>query len=296
MPRSYILAYGLVGGLLWWMAWPIDRSQSAEVAHARSAGAAPSPHDSSEAAVETRAARVPSSHRAGASPARAAGVTDSEGQIGSANTTAHQATGGQNGMQPARSVALPSGGPAAFDTGSAEARLPLAGSEPGVDGDDAAGAPGSAESEAAQEQRSRLEQEWNAQPHDPARTQELRSYLHQTAGALQLPPEVVQASDCGSSVCKVRLSFATIEQASQFEQAAQNPDFRYELKATHVPSSVVPGSAPLAAPPGVPTPEGAPGAPELPAPPAKLPPVEVEALLELTTAQGQATPGEDPAP
>jgi hypothetical protein len=166
-------------------------------------------------------------------------------------------------------------------------------------------APDAIEPEAAAgERRSKLESDWHSQPHDPARSHELQTYLQQTAAALELPSDVVKASDCGSSVCKVRLQFASIEEASRFEQAAQAPDFRYEVKPTALPAmpklgpaqlaalGLAPASAPHAAAP-VPAAPAVPEVGEVPVvpgqAPADTPPVELEVMLEMSQNDAHAT-------
>jgi hypothetical protein len=95
-------------------------------------------------------------------------------------------------------------------------------------------APGQAvvEDVTALEPRSRLDADWNTQPHDPAQSAQVRSYLQETARSLALPPETVRSADCGETVCKVKLGFESLEQASSFEAATRDSGFNYVFKGT----------------------------------------------------------------
>lgn len=77
--------------------------------------------------------------------------------------------------------------------------------------------------------RDSLKGTWYSEPHDDAKTQQIHSFLLETAAAAALPPEVIQETDCGATVCRVLLSFKGPEQALSFQAMAQRPDFKYEI-------------------------------------------------------------------
>ena len=80
-------------------------------------------------------------------------------------------------------------------------------------------------------ERSKLEGSWQGEPRNPARTAEMRSYLEESAEAANLDPEVVRETDCGDSTCRIVLAFKKPEDAAKFNELAQNPELRYELKS-----------------------------------------------------------------
>ena len=110
--------------------------------------------------------------------------------------------------------------------------------------------------------RSPMEGGWNSEPHDAAATLKMRDYLVETAKAIGLDAKVVKEADCGTTVCRVKLSFDQPGEAMRYHAAAQNPDFQYELKSTGplLPEGTVPAAPPGVAETGAPLPAPAPAA------------------------------------
>jgi hypothetical protein len=104
-------------------------------------------------------------------------------------------------------------------------------------------------------QRSRLEGAWNAEAHDVQATRQMHDYLAETAKSAGIDAKVIKETDCGASVCRVKLAFNEPGEAMRFQAAAQNPDFRIELKPNAPP--LPEGATPAAPPPGATPPDSA---------------------------------------
>jgi hypothetical protein len=87
---------------------------------------------------------------------------------------------------------------------------------------------------------------WAHATTNPDFTQEMKSYLEETARAVNLDPRLVDSADCRGNICRVKLVFATPESALAFQDAA-NPSADYTVYvagAEQMDPSVRPGASP----------------------------------------------------
>ena len=75
-----------------------------------------------------------------------------------------------------------------------------------------------------------LDRSFQSESYDPAWTNEMRTFLDETATATGLGPETLASAECRTSVCRVKLAFASPLEAAEFQAAAQTPAYRFQVQ------------------------------------------------------------------